>query len=273
MLNTTLTLQAMKQGQEKISMIAAYDYTTAKLLDEVGVNIILVGDSLAMVMLGLEDTLSIGMSEMLHHVKAVARGTKEAFILADMPFMSYQESTQKAVKNAGRLMKEGRANGVKLEGDFMAEIKAISKAFIPVVSHLGLTPQSIHTLGGFKVQAKSLKAAQKLLDDARRAQDNGAFMLLLECVPQALAAKITKELEIPVIGIGAGKDCDGQVLVLNDLLGLNTDFKPKFVKVFENSRVSMQKGVKAYIKELKNGTYPAKEHSFSCDEDLIAKLV
>lgn len=274
MKNTVLTLQKQKQDNDKIVMITAYDYSTAKLMDEVGVNTILVGDSLGMVMLGYEDTLSVTMEDMIHHSAAVARGAKNAFIVTDMPFMSYQTSVYDAVVNAGRIMKEGRANAVKLEGgaEFAPHIEAIVKASIPVVAHIGMTPQSVNAFGGFKVQGKGEEAAQKLLDDARAVQKAGACMVVMECVPAKLAEKISKELDIPTIGIGAGAGCDGQVLVYQDLLALFSDFKPKFVKQFANAGEVMRNGVKAYIDETKNGTFPAAEHTFAIDDDVIEKL-
>lgn len=274
MKNTVLTLQKQKQDNDKIVMITAYDYSTAKLMDEVGVNTILVGDSLGMVMLGYEDTLSVTMEDMIHHSAAVARGAKNAFIVTDMPFMSYQTSVYDAVVNAGRIMKEGRANAVKLEGgaEFAPHIEAIVKASIPVVAHIGMTPQSVNAFGGFKVQGKGEEAAQKLLDDARAVQKAGACMVVMECVPAKLAEKISMELDIPTIGIGAGAGCDGQVLVYQDLLALFSDFKPKFVKQFANAGEVMRNGVKAYIDETKNGTFPAAEHTFAIDDDVIEKL-
>lgn len=265
MKNTITTLQKQKEERDKIVMVTAYDYTTAKIMDEAEVNTILVGDSLGMVMLGYEDTLSVTMEDMIHHSAAVARGAKNAFIVTDMPFMSYQTSVYDAVYNAGRLMKEGRANAVKLEGglEFAPHVKAIVQASIPVVGHIGLTPQSVNAFGGFKVQGKSEKAAEKLLKDAKILEEAGACMLVMECVPAELAKRITEELSIPTIGIGAGKDCDGQVLVYQDLLAMYGDFKPKFVKVFANVGETMKKGIRQYIKETKDGTFPSEEHCFN----------
>lgn len=274
MKNTVLTLQKQKQEHDKIVMVTAYDYTMAKIMEEAGVNIILVGDSLGMVMLGYEDTLSVTMEDMIHHTAAVSRGTKDVFVVADMPFMSYQTSVYDAVFYAGRLMKEGRANAVKLEGgvEMVPQIEGIVKASIPVVGHIGLTPQSVNALGGFKVQGKDVKAAQKLLEDAKAVEAAGACMLVLECVPARLAEKISQELTIPTIGIGAGAGCDGQVLVYQDLLGLSGDFHPKFVKVFANAGEIMREGVKAYIKETKEGTFPAAEHCFKIEDSVLEKL-
>lgn len=274
MKNTILTLQKQKQDGDKIVMVTAYDYTTAKIMDEAGVNTILVGDSLGMTMLGYEDTLSVTMEDMIHHSAAVARGAKEAFIVTDMPFMSYQTSVYDAVVNAGRLMKEGRANAVKLEGgiEFAPHIEAIVKASIPVVAHIGLTPQSVNAFGGFKVQGKDLEAAKKLIEDAKAVEQAGACMVVLECVPAKLAKKITEELNIPTIGIGAGADCDGQVLVYQDLLAMYGGFKPKFVKIFADAGKAMREGVANYINETKQGTFPAEEHCFKIEDSVIEKL-
>lgn len=274
MKNTVLTLQKQKEEKDKIVMVTAYDYTTAKIMDEAGVNTILVGDSLGMTMLGYEDTLSVTMEDMIHHSAAVARGTKDAFVVTDMPFMSYQTSVYDAVVNAGRLMKEGRANAVKLEGgeEFVPHIEAIVKASIPVVAHIGLTPQSVNAFGGFKVQGKDLRAAQKLVRDAKAVEAAGACMVVLECVPAKLAKKISEELSIPTIGIGAGPDCDGQVLVYQDLLALYGQFKPKFVKVFADAGKTMRWGMECYIRETKEGTFPAAEHCFKIEDSVIDKL-
>ena len=227
-----------------------------------------------MVMLGYEDTLSVTMEDMIHHSAAVARGAKNAFVVTDMPFMSYQTSVYDAVVNAGRLMKEGRANAVKLEGgtEFAPHIEAIVKASIPVVAHIGLTPQSVNAFGGFKVQGKDLKAAQKLIEDAKVVEAAGACMVVMECVPAKLAAKITEELHIPTIGIGAGAGCDGQVLVYQDLLAMYSDMKPKFVKQFAQVGEAMREGVKAYIDETKAGTFPGEEHTFQISDEVIEKL-
>ena len=237
MKNTVVTFQEAKDKGEKLSMLTAYDYSTARLIDEAGVNAILVGDSLGMVVLGYEDTLSVTMEDMIHHSAAVARGIKDTLLITDMPFMSYQTSVYDAVVNAGRLMKEGRAQAVKLEGgkEVCPQIKAIVDASIPVCAHLGLTPQSVNAFGGFKVQGKSEEAARKILEDAKAVEEAGAFAVVLEGIPSKLAALVTKELTIPTIGIGAGRDCDGQVLVYQDLLGMFTDFTPKFVKRYANT--------------------------------------
>ena len=236
MKNTVLTFQQAKENGEKLTMLTAYDYSTAKLIDEAGVNSILVGDSLGNVILGYEDTISVTMEDMIHHGAAVARGAKNALVVIDMPFMSYQTSVYDALVNAGRLMKEGRGDAVKLEGgvEVCPQIKAIVDAGIPVCAHIGLTPQSINAFGGFKVQGKSEAAAKKLLEDAKAVEEAGAFAVVIEGVPAKIAALITEQLHIPTIGIGAGKDCDGQVLVYQDMLGMFSDFTPKFVKRYAN---------------------------------------
>ncbi len=274
MKNTVATFQKMKDEGTKISMLTAYDYSTAKLQDEAGVNSILVGDSLGQVMLGYEDTLSVTMEDMIHHTAAVARGAKNALVIGDMPFMSYEPSVQLAVTNAGRLMKEGRANAVKLEGGVRvaAQIRAITNAGIPVCAHVGLTPQSVNAFGGFKVQGKSAEAAQAVIDDALAVQEAGAFAVVLECVPAKLAAIISEKLTIPTIGIGAGAGCDGQVLVYQDMLALFSDFKPKFVKHFASLGPAMVQAFKDYDAEVKAGTFPAEEHTFKIDDDVLDKL-
>lgn len=274
MKNTVVTIQQAKESGEKLTMLTAYDYSTAKLIDEAGINMILVGDSLGMVVLGYEDTLSVTMEDMIHHTAAVARGAKNAFIVADMPFMSYQTSVYDAVVNAGRLMKEGRAQAVKLEGgkEVAEHIRAITNASIPVVAHLGLTPQSLNAFGGFKVQGKSEAAAKKLLEEALAVEEAGAVAVVLECVPAKLAELISKKLRIPTIGIGAGAGCDGQVLVYQDMLAMFSDFKPKFVKHFAQIGEQMKAAFAAYSKEVKEGTFPATEHTFKIDDEVIEKL-
>lgn len=274
MKNTVLTFQQAKKEGTRLSMLTAYDYSTAKLVDAAGINSILVGDSLGNTILGYEDTLSVTMEDMIHHTAAVARGAKNALVIGDMPFMSYQASVYDAVVNAGRLMKEGRANAVKLEGgaSVCEQIKAIVGASIPVCAHIGLTPQSINAFGGFKVQGKGEKQAQQLLDDARRVQEAGAFAIVLEGIPALLAQKITDTLDIPTIGIGAGAGCDGQVLVYQDMLGMFTDFKPKFVKHFANVGEIMTEAFKTFDQEVKEGVFPAPEHTYKIDEDIIGRL-
>ena len=274
MKNTVVTIREAKERGEKVTMLTAYDYSMAKLIDEAGINMILVGDSLGMVMLGYEDTLSVTMEDMIHHTAAVARGAKNALVVADMPFMSYQTSVYDAVLNAGRLMKEGRAQAVKLEGgrEFADHIKAITTASIPVVAHLGLTPQSLNAFGGFKVQGKSEAAARKLLEDAQIVEEAGAVAVVLECVPAKLAKLVTEKLHIPTIGIGAGADCDGQVLVYQDMLSMFGDFKPKFVKRFGEVGAVMKEAFQKYSEEVKAGTFPAPEHTFKIDDDVLGKL-
>ena len=274
MKNTVLTFKQAKENGEKLSMLTAYDYSTAKLIDEAGVNSILVGDSLGNVMLGYEDTISVTMEDMIHHSDAVARGAKNALVVCDMPFMSYQTSVYDAVVNAGRLMKEGRANAVKLEGgeEMCPQVKAIVDAGIPVCGHLGLTPQSINAFGGFKVQAKTEAAAKKLINDAKLLEEAGAFAVVLECVPAKIAEIVTNELSIPTIGIGAGNVCDGQVLVYQDMLGMFSDFTPKFVKRFADIGSIMKEAFASYDREVKAGTFPAKEHEYDISDDILEKL-
>ncbi len=274
MKNTVATLQQQKLDGDKITMLTAYDYSTAKLVDECGVNTILVGDSLGMVMLGYEDTISVTMEDMIHHTAAVTRGAKNALVVGDMPFMSYQTSVYDAVVNAGRLMKEGRCQAVKLEGgaSVCPQIKAITEASIPVVAHIGLIPQSVNAFGGFKVQGKSEADARRLIEEAKAVEAAGAFAIVLECIPAKLAKLITESVSIPTIGIGAGADCDGQVLVYQDMLALFSDFKPKFVKHFANAGEVMKRGFTDYIKEVKEGTFPAAEHTFKIADDIINKL-
>ncbi len=275
MKNTVSTLLQQKQSGDKITMLTAYDYTTAKIIDECGVNSILVGDSLGMVMLGYENTLPVTMEDMIHHTAAVARGVENAFVVADMPFMSYQVSVREAVINAGRLIKEGSANAVKLEGgaEVCEQIEAIVNASIPVVAHLGLTPQSVNAFGGFKVQGKTFEKARKLIDDALKIQQAGACAVVLEGIPAKLADIITKKLFIPTIGIGAGNGCDGQVLVYQDMLGLTTGHTAKFVKRFADLGDMMRKGINDYITETKNTAFPSEEHTYAIDDDIINKLL
>ena len=274
MKNSVLTIQKQKDEHDKITMLTAYDYSMSKLIDSSGVNSILVGDSLGMVMLGYKDTLSVTMEDMIHHTKAVCRGTENALVVADMPFMSYQTSVYDAVCNAGRLIKEGGAQAVKLEGGvaFAPHIRAIVEASIPVVAHIGLTPQSVNAFGGFKVQGKTMEGAQRLLDDARAVEEAGAFCVVLECVPAALASYISGRLSIPTIGIGAGAGCDGQVLVYQDMLKMFSDYKPKFVKHFADIGQGMKDAFASYISEVKAGTFPSNEHIFEISEDIIGNL-
>lgn len=274
MKNTVTTFQNAKNKNEKLTMLTAYDYSTAKLIDEAGVNSILVGDSLGMVMLGYEDTISVTMEDMIHHGAAVARGAKNALVIIDMPFMSYQTSVYDAVVNAGRLMKEGRAGAVKLENgiEMVPQIEAIVKSSIPVVAHIGLTPQSVNAFGGFKVQGKDEATAKKLIDDAKAVEAAGAFAVVLECVPEKLAQLVSESISIPTIGIGAGNGCDGQVLVYQDMLGMYSDFTPKFVKKYAELGTDMKVAFGKYIEEVQSGVFPGKEHTFAISEDVITKL-
>lgn len=274
MKNTTATFAQMKKNGEKISMLTAYDYSTARLVDKAGVNSILVGDSLGMVMLGYPDSTRVTMEDMLHHVKAVVRGSENALVVADMPFMSYQTSVYDAVKNAGRFIQEGGAGCVKLEGgvDVYAQIEAIVKAGIPVCGHVGLTPQSINAFGGFKVQGKTVETAKKIIEDAKAVEKAGAFAIVLEGIPAPLAEIITKMLTIPTIGIGASSSCDGQVLVYQDMLGLYSDFTPKFVKKFASLGEAMTEAFKKYDEEVKSGAFPTAEYTYKMDENVLKEI-
>lgn len=274
MKNTVLTFAKAKAEGVKLSMLTSYDYSMARLVDEAGINSILVGDSLGNVMLGYEDTTPVTMEDMIHHTAAVARGAKNALIVGDMPFMSYQTSVYDAVVNAGRLIKEGHANAVKLEGgkEVCPQIKAIVDAGIPVCAHIGLTPQSINAFGGHKVQGKSEEAAKKLIEDALAVQEAGAFAVVIEAVSAKLAALITSKLDIVTIGIGAGAGCDGQVLVYQDMLGMFSDFSPKFVKRYAEIGEIMKAAFAKYDEEVKAGVFPAEEHGYKIDDDVIEKL-
>ncbi len=274
MKNTVLSLMKMKEAGEKISMLTCYDYSTARLMEDAGVNMILVGDSLGNTMLGYPDTLSVTMEDMIHHGAAVVRGCKDIFVVVDMPFMSYQASVYDAVTNAGRLIKETGCNAVKLEGGAAVkeQIKAITDAGIPVVAHIGMTPQSVNAFGGFKVQGKSEAQAAQILQDAYDVQEAGAFMVVLECVPAKLAALISEKLMIPTIGIGAGEGCDGQVLVYQDMLGMFKDYVPKFVKHFADAGAMMVKAFADYDREVKAGSFPTEAHGFKIDDEIIEKL-
>ncbi|MBN2374401.1 3-methyl-2-oxobutanoate hydroxymethyltransferase [bacterium] len=258
-------LKQMKADAEKITMLTAYDYPTAMLLDQAGIDILLVGDSLGMVVLGYPNTLPVTMEEMLHHTKAVCRGTKDALVVGDMPFMSYNISHTEAIKNAGRFIKEGGAAAVKLEGcgQHMIDItRAIVDAGIAVMGHIGLTPQFIHQMGGFRVQGKDQDQAQALVDGAKRLEDAGIFSLVLEGMPDEVASRITATLSIPTIGIGAGAGCDGQVLVIHDLLGLTGQRPPKFVKQYANLFKDMQEAIGAFKREVQSGAFPTKEYTY-----------
>ena len=271
---TTATLRDKKAKQEKISMLTSYDYSTAGLVDQAGLDMILVGDSLGMVVLGYENTLAVTMDDMVHHTRAVVRGTQNAMVVADMPFLSYHVSIEETVRNAGRFIQEGGAQAVKLEGgvERVDAVKAILDAQIPVMGHIGLTPQSVNQFGGFKVQGKDLETARKLLRDAQALDKAGVFSVVLECVPSALAKKITEEVSVPTIGIGAGPDCDGQVLVINDMLGMYSGHVPKFVKKYINLQPLIIEALKSYKKEVEEGSFPGPEHGFTISDDVLDKL-
>lgn len=261
---TTSTLRKMKADQQPIVMITAYDYPSAKLVDEAGVDVILVGDSLGMVVLGYDSTIPVTLRDMIHHTGAVVRGTNRAMVVSDMPFLTYQGSIDETLKNAGRLMQESGAQAIKMEGGaFLAEtVFRCTQAGIPVMGHLGLTPQSVHQLGGYKVQGKTEETAKRMLDDARSLEEAGAFAIVLECVPDSLARRITESVSIPTIGIGAGNSCDGQVLVFHDLLQYASTLQPKFVKTYGNVGDEILESVKKYAVEVRHRLFPRKEHTF-----------
>lgn len=263
-----------RKGGAPLSMLTAYDYHTACTIDEAGIDMILVGDSLGNVMLGYENTLAVTVEDMIHHGKAVCRGAKNTFVVVDMPFMSYQTSVADAVRNAGRIMKETNCQAVKLEGGevYADRIKAIVEAGIPVVAHIGLTPQSVNMLGGYKVQGKTVEAAQHLIDDAKAVAEAGAFAITLECVPAALAKKVTESVPALTIGIGAGNGCDGQVLVYQDMLGYTDGFTPKFVKKYANLHEVMLEAFKQYKAECENRTFPTPSNTFKISEEVLEKL-
>ncbi len=261
---TVETILKKKSSGQKITMLTAYDYPFARMVDEAGVDMILVGDSLAMVVQGLENTLPVTMDEMIYHTRIVTRATDRAMVVADMPFMSYQVSVQEAIRNAGRFLKEAGAEAVKIEGgsEVVDRVRAMVSSDIPVVAHIGLTPQAIHRMGGYKVQGKTEQQRKILKEDALRLQDAGAFCMILEAIPMDLAAEITEALSIPTIGIGAGPHCDGQVLVIHDLLGLFERFVPKFVRRYANLKEVGLKAIRAYIEDVQQGRFPSEEESF-----------
>jgi len=267
-------IREMKQKGERIAMLTAYDYATAKLIDGAGIPLILVGDSLGMVVLGYESTIPVTMDEMIHHTKAVVRGTTRALIVGDMPFMTYQVSVDDALRNAARFIQEGGAQAVKLEGgESMAEtVKRIVSSGIPVMGHIGLTPQSIHQLGGFKVMGKTLEAAIRLMNDAKALDEAGVFAIVLECVPEPLSKLITEKASVPTIGIGAGKYCDGQVQVISDLLGLYTDFVPKHAKQYARLFEIIESATADYISEVQTGAFPTEKQSYAMDKSVLAEL-
>ncbi len=270
-----IDLQNKKAKGVPMTMMTAYDYPTAQLVDRAGIDMILVGDSLAMVVLGYENTVAVTMEEMLHHCRAVARGAKHSLLIGDMPFMSYQVSVPQAVENAGRFLKEGNMDVVKLEGgkDRAEVVRAIVRAGIPVVGHIGLTPQTISMLGGFRVQGKSVEAALSVIEDAVALEEAGCFAMVVEGVPDRVAALITQRLSIPTIGIGAGKQCSGQVLVLHDMLGMFDRFTPKFVKKYATFFETGTKALQEYITDVENGTFPGPEHVYTIQDDVYTSLL
>jgi 3-methyl-2-oxobutanoate hydroxymethyltransferase len=271
---TIAHLQEKKKNGDKITMMTAYDYPTASLVDQAGIDTILVGDSLGMVMLGYESTVPVTMEDMIHHCKAVCRGAKSSFIIGDMPFMSYQVSIEKAIENAGRFIKEAGCDSVKLEGGSeMAPVtRAIVDAGIPVCAHIGLTPQTATKLSGFKVQGKDAESARELIQSAKDLEKAGAFLIVMECIPDLVAARITEELNIPTIGIGAGKDCDGQVLVYHDLVGLFERFTPKFVKQYVNLAPKIREALIQFKEEVESGAFPGPEHGFAMKAEEAEKI-
>ncbi|MDF1507749.1 3-methyl-2-oxobutanoate hydroxymethyltransferase [Robertmurraya sp. DFI.2.37] len=273
-MRSTTDFQKMKQEHDKIVMLTAYDFPSAKLAEQAGVDVILVGDSLGMVVLGYDSTVSVTMEDMLHHGKAVKRGAKDTHIIVDMPFMSYHLSIKDTLLNGTRLIQETGANAVKVEGadEVVDHIKALTRAGIPVCAHLGLTPQSVGVLGGYKVQGKSAAAAKKLIEDAKKCEEAGAFMLVLECVPKQLAKEISQSLSIPTIGIGAGSETDGQVLVYHDILMYGVEKLPKFVKKYTNLNEEIQNGIEHYISEVKQKSFPSDPYSFMMKEEEMLAL-
>jgi 3-methyl-2-oxobutanoate hydroxymethyltransferase len=271
---TVTEVKAMKQRKEKIPMLTAYDYVTAKMVDEAGVPLVLVGDSLGMVMLGYESTIPVTVEEMIHHTKAVVRGAKKALIVGDMPFMTYHVSVSDALHNAARFIQEGGAQAVKLEGGEVVadKVRRLVDCGIPVMGHIGVTPQSQHQLGGFRARGKVAEEAKKLLSDARILEEAGAFAIVLECTPAALSELITQKLTIPTIGIGAGPGCDGQVQVISDMLGLYTDFVPRHAKQYARLAGEIKVAVSSYISEVRSLSFPTMEHSYTMDEGLIEQL-
>lgn len=271
---TAADFRSFKSESRRITMMTAYDYTSARLVDEAGMDVILVGDSLGMVILGYENTLQVTMADMLHHTRAVSRGAGKAMVIADMPFLSYHISPEEAVRNAGRFIQEAGAHAVKLEGGktIAPQIKAILAAQIPVLGHLGLTPQSVHRFGGFKVQGREEAAARALIEEALLLQELGVFGIVLECIPAPLAALITEKLSIPTIGIGAGVGCDGQVLVYQDVLGLNRGFTPKFVKQYGELGDAIVNALRHYADDVRTGAFPEPQHTFKIDDNVLEKL-
>jgi len=271
---TITDIKAMKRKNEKIPMLTAYDYVTARMVDEAGVPSILVGDSLGMVMLGYESTIPVTMEDMLHHTRAVARGARKALIIGDMPFMTYHASMADALHNAARFIQEAGAQAVKLEGGEVVAgtVRRLVECGIPVMGHIGLTPQSVNQLGGFKVHGKGLEEGRKLLNDARALEEAGAFAVVLECIPAPLSKLITQKVGIPTIGIGAGPDCDGQVQVISDLLGLYTEFVPKHARQYASLAGQIRSAVSSYVSDVKSVAFPTAEHSYAMDKGLVKQL-
>lgn len=271
---TTASIKAKKINGDKISMLTAYDYATAGMVDAAGIDMILVGDSLGMVVLGYRDTLAVTMEDMLHHTRAVTRATEHTMVVGDMPFLSYHISIEEAVRNAGRFIQEAGAQAVKLEGgsERVDTVKAILDAQIPVMAHIGLTPQSVNQFGGFKVQGKDIETARKLLEDAKALEAAGVFAIVLECVPALLAQKITEQVSVPTIGIGAGPYCDGQVLVINDMLGMFSGHIPKFVKKYADLQPLIIEALQSYKQEVEAGSFPTAEHGFTISDEVLEKL-
>ncbi|MDP6501237.1 MAG: 3-methyl-2-oxobutanoate hydroxymethyltransferase [Dehalococcoidales bacterium] len=271
---TISQIREMKEKGEKITMLTAYDYSTAKVVDEVGIPMILVGDSLGMVVLGYETPIPVTMEVMLHHTKAVVRGASRALIVGDMPFMTYTVSADDAMRNAARFIQEGGAQAIKLEGGVTVadKVRKVVDCGIPVMGHIGLTPQSVHQMGGLKVQAKSHEAASKLIDDAKALEQAGVFAIVLEAIPYKLGALVTQKVGVPTIGIGAGPGCDGQVQIINDILGAFTDFIPKHAKRYANLAEIIKDAITLYDEEVKNGAFPTEKHSFIIDKDVFANL-
>lgn len=267
-------LLEMKREGERIGMLTAYDYPTARILDRSGVDVMLVGDSLGMVVLGYESTVFVTLEDMIHHIKAVMRGTERALVIGDLPFGSYNESSEQAVHSANRLVKEGGCAAVKLEGgvEMVSAVRAIAEAGIPVVGHVGLLPQSASKVGGFKVQAKTAEEAKELVEAGRALEKAGAFMVIIEAVPAPVGELLSESLSVPVVGIGAGPGCDGQVLVTPDMLGFQDEFTPRFLKRYASLSSEMEDGVKEYLSEVKSGTFPDEEHSYLMDPDEESRL-
>lgn len=264
----------MKQNDEKIVMLTAYDYPSAKLAEQAGVDMILVGDSLGMVVLGYESTIPVTVDDMIHHTKAVKRGAPDTFVVTDMPFMSYHSSLEETMKNAAKIIQTGNADALKLEGadEVLEKISALTKAGVPIIAHLGLTPQSVGVLGGYKVQGKSAETAKKLIEDAKKCEEAGAIALVLECVPHQVAKLVTETLNIPIIGIGAGVDTDGQVLVYHDVINYGVDRVAKFVKTYENANELIKQALESYVSEVKTRDFPALQHSFTMNDEEVNAL-